>query len=101
MILVATTQNFVSLDGELADELMDWGAGNSNHAEEIECGLLDPAFVFTSREREALQRDAAAYRGLDLACRDELTSLPGWADLGQRATWKELAREPARRDAAK
>ena len=85
---------------QLSDDLICFGAGNRNHAHELECALLKPEFVFTPRERSNLQADADSLRRLELACREELAALPAWSDLARRSTWAELAREAVRREAA-
>jgi hypothetical protein len=76
---------------QLSDELIDWGAGNRNHAHEFEGALLSPDFVFSPCERANLQADADSRRGLELACREELAELPSWPDLAKCSTWAELA----------
>jgi hypothetical protein len=76
---------------QLGGDLIDFGYGNRDHAHKCERALLNPEFVFTSRERAALQADADSHRGLELACREELAELPLWADLAKCSTWVELA----------
>ena len=83
---------------QLSDDLIDFGAGNRNRADELE-GLLNSDFAFTSRERADLQAGADSHRGLALACRDELAAIPSWVDLAKCSSWKELAQEAARREA--
>ena len=83
---------------QLSGDLIDFGAGNRNHAHEVECALLNPEFVFSQRERANLQADADSHRGLELVCREELSELQSWADLAKCSSWKELAQEAARRD---
>jgi hypothetical protein len=83
---------------QLSGDLIDFGAGNRNRADELE-GLLNSDFAFTSRERADIQAGADSHRGLELACRDELAVLPSWTALAKCSSWKELAQEAARREA--
>jgi hypothetical protein len=83
---------------QLGGDLIDFGAGNRNHAHEVECALLNPELLFTSRERTALQADADSHRGLELACREELAEVPAWTDLAKCSTWAELAEVARLRD---
>jgi hypothetical protein len=83
---------------QLGGDLIDFGAGNRNHAHELEYALSNPSLQFTTRERADIQVDADSHRGLELACRDELAALPLWTTFAKSSTWAELAQEAARRD---
>jgi hypothetical protein len=83
---------------QLSGDLIDFGAGNRNRADELE-GLLNSDFAFTSCERADIQAGADSHGRLALACRDELAALPAWSDRAKLSSWKELAQEAARREA--
>jgi hypothetical protein len=83
---------------QLGGDLMDFGAGNRNSAVELEQALTDPRFEFTPRERANAQAEIDSCRGLELACRDELSALSAWAELAKCSTWADLAQEAARRE---
>jgi hypothetical protein len=81
----------------LADELIDWGAGNHARVGELEAALHYPQLQFTSGERRDLLAEVESCSILETACRAELANVPAWAELATRATWRELANVAAQR----
>jgi hypothetical protein len=75
----------------LADELIDWGAGNHTRIDELEAALHYPQLQFTLRERTGIKAEIESCSILESACRAELAAVPAWAELATRSTWRELA----------
>jgi hypothetical protein len=75
----------------LADELIDWGAGNHTRIDELEAALHYPQLQFTLRERTGIKAEIESCSILESACRAELAAVPAWAELATRSTWWELA----------
>jgi hypothetical protein len=81
----------------LADELIDWGAGNHTRIGELEAALHYPQLQFTVRERKGIKAEIESCSLLESACRTELANVPTWAELAMRSTWRELANVAAQR----
>jgi hypothetical protein len=75
----------------LADDLIDWGAGNRMRIGELEAVLHYPQFQFTLRERKDIQAEIESCSILESACLAELANVPSWEELATRSTWRELA----------
>jgi hypothetical protein len=75
----------------LGGDLIDFGAGNRNTADELSAALHMPQFQYTVRERKAVQAEIDSCLIQESACREELANVPPWEELANRLTWNGLA----------
>jgi hypothetical protein len=75
----------------LGDDLIDFGAGYHASVIEWRAALLNPAFLYTARERRDIEFEIKACAACEAACREELASVPPWTQMAKDSSWKEMA----------
>jgi len=83
---------------QLGGDLIDFGAGNRNTADELNAALHNPQFQYTVRERKAIQAEIDSSLIRESACREELANVAPWTQMAKRSSWMELGGAARLRD---